>query len=132
MKALFINAYAGSWYTITGCGGDITEWEIAYNNLLGQHGIGSDIEWHKFTGREYNEAFHLTGDNRYPDDLVFLCFPLDALNVGKLAMFKMMMGDRWFDDIVDNDLRREGTNYAALFGDYLGVDPDTGIRIANA
>ena len=32
---------------------------------------------------------------------------LDGLDVGKLAIFKLQMGDRWFDDVVDNDLRRE-------------------------
>lgn len=35
-----------------------------------------------------------------------LMFPLDGLNVGKLAMFKIRFGVRWFDDIVDNMERR--------------------------
>lgn len=112
---LFIDAYSGSWYTIAGCGGDLNEWETGYSKLLGEQGIGSDISWHRFTGRDYNKAFGLTGTNRYPDDLMFLCFPLDNLNVGKLAMFKLMMGDRWFDDMVDNDLRREGTTFDQIF-----------------
>jgi len=111
----FLNAYSGSWYTITGCGGDLDEWMIGYNKLLGEQGIGSDVAWHKFTGREFNEFFNLHWDNRYPNDLQFLCFPLDGLNVGKLAAFKMLMGDRWFDDIVDNDLRREGTTFDTMF-----------------
>ena len=112
---LFLSAYRGSWYTITGCGGDLDEWMTGYNKLLGEQGIGTDPEWHSFTGREYNEFFGTHGDNRYPDDLVFLCFPIDGLKVGKLAMFKLMMGDRWFDDIVDNDLRREGMTFDEWF-----------------
>ena len=36
-----------------------------------------------------------------------MAFPLDGLDVNKLAMFKLQMRDRWFDDIVDNNARRE-------------------------
>ena len=60
-----------------------------------------------FKGSAVNAEFGLTGDNRYDDNLTFLAFPLDGLDVGKLAIFKLQMGDRWFDDVVDNDLRRE-------------------------
>ena len=111
INQLFINAYSGSWYTITGCGGDLNEWENGYSELLKEQGIGTGVEWHRFTGHDYNKAFNLTGDNRYPDDLMFLCFPLDGMDVGRLVIFKIRMGDRWFDDIVDNDLRREGTTF---------------------
>ena len=55
-----------------------------------------------------NDEFNLTGTNRYPDDLHCLAFSLNGLDIGKLAMFKLDWGDRWFDDIVDNDRRREG------------------------
>ena len=70
-------------------------------------------------GLEGRLHFGTTGTNRYPDDLTFLCFPLDNLNVGKLAMFTMRMGDSWFDDIVDNDLRREGR----IYQDMLATTP---------
>lgn len=108
---LFEKAYKGSWYTITGCGGDIEEWKKGYTDILEQRGIGTIKEFHTFTGKEYNDEFGLTGNNRYPDDLTFLTFPLDGLNIGKLAPLKLMMEDRWFDDIVSNDLRREGIDY---------------------
>jgi hypothetical protein len=55
-----------------------------------------------FTGKEMNEKYHLTGDNAYPDDLTFLVIP-KFYN----PMYKLMCGARWFDDIVDNNLRRE-------------------------
>ena len=106
-KTNFIKFYEGSYYTITGCGGDLEDWKTGYRELLTKAGIGSISEFETFKGKDYNEAFHLTGTNRYPDDLTFLCFPLNGLQVGKLAIFKLQMGDRWFDDIVDNDLRRE-------------------------
>lgn len=105
---LLKKAYEGSYYTIIGCGGDLEEWRKGYERMLQGAGIGTPKEWHHFTGKDYNDEFQVTGSNRYPDNLNFLCFPLDGLNVGTLSMFKLRMGDRWFDDVVDNDLRREG------------------------
>lgn len=99
-------AYEGSYYTIVGAGGVLQEWKDGYSSWLQREGIGQVKDWVQFTGKDMNSEFELTGDNRYPDELQFLAFPLDGLNVGKLAMFKIQMGDRWFDDIVDN-LRRE-------------------------
>ena len=101
-------AYKGSYYTISGAGGDLNEWKNGYGSWLEREGIGSINEWVEFAGKDVNDEFGLTGNNRYPDNLHFLAFPLDGLDVGKLSMFKIRMGDRWFDDIVDNDLRREG------------------------
>jgi hypothetical protein len=45
-------------------------------------------------------------DEVFASDLTFMFFPLDGLNVGKLAMFKMQMQARWFDDVIDNMRRR--------------------------
>ena len=110
INKLFDEAYKGSYYTITGCGGDLSDWMKGYEDLLSKANIGKPVSWHSFSCKDMNEVYCLTGTNRYPDDLTFLCFPLDGLHVGKLAMFKLEMGDRWFDDIVDNNLRREETN----------------------
>ena len=118
-KKLFHCAYSESWYTITGVGGDLQEWKDGYTRLLKLQGIGTPREFHTFTGRDYNEAFRTTGTNRYPDDILFLTFPLDGLDVAKLSMFKLQMQDRWFDDIVDNNLRREGTTYDEVMADYV-------------
>ena len=99
----FEKMYAGSWYTITGVGGDETEWKDGYQDLLTKAGIGTIREWVAFTGDEMNRYYGLTDTNAYPHDLHFLAFPLDGLDAGKLAMFKLQMRDRWFDDIVDNN-----------------------------
>jgi len=104
---IFEKMEQGSWYTITGCGGDLNEWKTGYQDLLDQQSIGTITEWVEFTGADMNAQYHLTGDNAYPDDLHFLAFSLDGLDVNKLAMFKLRMQDRWFDDIVSNNLRRE-------------------------
>ncbi|MBQ3476988.1 MAG: hypothetical protein IJH25_02310 [Clostridia bacterium] len=97
----------GSWYTITGCGGDMDEWKKGYQNLLTDEGIGTIQQWVEFTGADMNAHYGLTGTNAYPRNLHFLAFPLDGLDVGKLAMFKLRMQDRWFDDIVANNAVRE-------------------------
>lgn len=109
-KVDFTKAYRGSYYTITGAGGELQEWVDGYNNMLAEQGIGTPVDWFTCTGKDMNEEYELTGSNRYKDDLHFLLFPLDGLNVGKLAMFKLAMRDRWFDDIVDNNERRERFN----------------------
>ena len=106
-KVCFDMLEKGSWYTITGCGGDLNEWKNGYQDLLNQEGIGTIQQWVEFTGADMNAHYGLKGVNAYPSDLHFLAFPLDGLNVGKLAMFKLRMEDRWFDDIVANNAARE-------------------------
>lgn len=108
-KEVFKKAYEGSYYTIIGAGGDLQEWKDGYNELLEKEEIGhvDNNDFVTFSGKDMNDEYNLTGDNRYPDDLTFLAFPLDNLNIGKLAIFKLKMRDRWFDDIVDNNLDRE-------------------------
>ena len=103
-------AYNGSYYTITGCGGDLQEWKDGYQELLNKEGIGTIKEWITFKGSDMNNKYHLTGGNAYPEDLTFLAFSLDGLEIGKLSLFKLKMQDRWFDDIVDNNARREIKN----------------------
>ena len=102
---LLDKAYNGSYYTIIGAGGDLQEWKDGYQELLNKEGIGTIKEWITFTGSDMNTKYNLTGDNAYPNDLTFLAFPLDGLEIGKLAIFKIRMQDRWFDDIVDNNRR---------------------------
>ena len=97
----------GSWYTITGAGGNVEEWKTGYQDLMNEEGIGTIKEWVEFTGADMNARYGLTDDNAYPDDLHFLAFPLDGLDGDKLAMFKLRMRDRWFDDIVANNAIRQ-------------------------
>lgn len=106
-ERIFDAAYNGSYYTILGCAGSLNEWMAGYRELLGERGIGTPKEFFTFTGADMNESYGLTGTNAYADDLIFLMFPLTGLDVAKLAMFKLQAGDRWFDDIVDNNQRRQ-------------------------
>ena len=93
-------------FTIEGAGGDLNEWCVGLNEMLAKENIGQVKEFYTFSGQLMNETYGLTGSNAYQNDLIFLCFMLDDLDIGKLAMFKMKFGARWLDDIVDNNARR--------------------------
>lgn len=107
MNIDFNKFYKGSYYTVTGCGGDINEWKDGYAEMFKSQGIGIIKEFEVFKGKDMNDFYKLEGNNKYPDDLTFLAFPLDGLNVPKLAIFRIQMNDKWFDDIVDNNEKRK-------------------------
>jgi len=97
-------AHSGSYYFIAGCGGDLDEWVTGYTEELETSEIGTPVVWYRTTGAEVNA--HAGEDLKptayLPEDLVCLLFPLDGLDVSRLAMFKIRMHDRWFDDVIDN------------------------------
>jgi hypothetical protein len=98
---LFWSVY-GSAYTILGTGEPTSKWISGYNALLQSEGIGTPSQWFKFRGELMNHSFELERDEAFQPDLTILAFPLDGLEVGKLALFKLRMSDRWPDDIVEN------------------------------
>ncbi|MDE6695524.1 MAG: hypothetical protein K2K25_01455 [Muribaculaceae bacterium] len=106
-EKVFSEAYDGSYYTVIGCGGDLGTWTTGYSKMLKEAGIGEPRQFITFKGGDMNFSYGLTGDNAYSDDLTFIMFPLDGLDVPKLAIFRLREGDKWFDDIVDNNQRRE-------------------------
>ena len=97
-------AYNGSYYTIIGAGGDIEEWKNGYQELLDKEGIGKVSEWIQFSGKDVNDKYDLINDNKFSNKLTFLVFPLTGLDASKLAMFRLRMDDKWFDDLVDNSV----------------------------
>lgn len=94
-------------FTVEGAGGNLDDWMQGLNKLLAENEIGQVDTFYTFSGKLMNDMYGLTGKNRYPDNFTFLCFKLDGLDVGKLAIFKLSFGARWLDDIVDNNLARE-------------------------
>lgn len=96
-------AFDGSWFTILGAGGDLQEWVDGMERYM-KHGlIGTPTAWFKTTGAEVNEFMGVReGPHAFQDDLVMLLVPIDGLHVGRLAILKIEMNARWFDDIVDN------------------------------
>ncbi len=70
--------------------------------------IKENITAYLFSGKMMNDKYGLTGDNAYQDDLNILSIPLDAFEkIGEVAFARLQIGGRWFDDIVDNNKRRE-------------------------
>ena len=60
------------------------------------------------TGKQMNDAYGLTGNNRYNDDLdIVIAMLCDLKEPMRLALPRFQIGGRWFDDVVDNNLRRE-------------------------
>ena len=100
-------AYKGWYYTILGAGGDLNEWFEGYQDLLNKEGIGQISQWFMTSGKAVNDRYGLKGNNAFPSDLTILLFPLDGLNSGKLAMFRLRMGDKWFNDLIDNSVDSE-------------------------
>ena len=55
-------------------------------------------------GSLMNDRYGLWKDP-YPDRLSIVAIPTNQFkDIGKLAMFKLQVGARWFDDIVDNNV----------------------------
>lgn len=96
-------AYNGAFYTITGVEGK-EEYVEGYNNLIHDEGL-QPVTWYEFTGKDMNEQYQLRGDNVYQPDLQFLAFDYDKADAPKLAIVKLRMQDRWFNDIVDNNAK---------------------------
>jgi hypothetical protein len=97
-------AYEGSYYCISGAGGDLQEWVTGYEDLMAQQEIGKPTEWFSLSGALLNAYAGVDQFSRdaYPTDTICLLFPLTGLNIARLPIFKIQMSDRWFDDIIDN------------------------------
>lgn len=101
-------AQAGSFYTIRGAGGPLSEYIAGVEGFLAARGVGKPQEWFTTKGHEVNEYARLTkrGEivekDKFQPELTFLMFPLDGLDLGQLAMIRLQMGDVWFDDMIEN------------------------------
>ena len=100
-KELFERAYKGSYYTIVGVANE-EEYKEGYQKIFNENNIGKVKEWYSFTGKDFNEMYNPKGVNKFRPGIHFLVFPLDGLDISKLSILKLQMGDRWFDDLVDN------------------------------
>lgn len=62
------------------------------------------------SGKDMNEfCGGLTGSNAYPNDCNIVSIKLsDIKDYAKIILRRFEVGGRWFDDVVDNNRRREG------------------------
>lgn len=97
-------------FTFAGAGGDLNVWMVGVNDALKNLGINQVTNFYTWEGRVLNEMYGLTGENAYPEDLTFFAFDITEIpmdQIGKLSMWKLQIGARWLDDIIDNDLAHE-------------------------
>lgn len=70
------------------------------------------------SGKVMNTYCGNTGDNAYADDLNLVAIKLsDIADVDKIIMPRFQIGGRWFDDIVENNRRREQEKLAKDLND---------------
>ena len=80
----------------------------AVKEWLNENGaIIADTEptFHIITGELMNTAYGLTDSNAYADDLTLVS--VTDIEIGKIILARFQVGGRWFDDVVDNNVRRE-------------------------
>ena len=55
-----------------------------------------------------NNAYGLTGNNAYKDDLTIFCIKLEDIeNVDAITLPRFEIGGRWFDDVIGNNEARQ-------------------------
>ena len=80
----------------------------AVREWLEQHGAifkGVEPIFHIISGKLMNDTYGLTGSNTYPNDLNLIS--VTDINATKIVLARFEVGGRWFDDVVDNNVRRE-------------------------
>lgn len=77
-------------------------------DLKAKTDIKLPVHFYIFDGRTMNRVYGLTDNNAYPDNLTFVSIDLDNWSkLGNLPYYKMQVGARWLDDIVDNNKVRQ-------------------------
>ena len=79
----------------------------AVRDWLEEHGaiVYVEPDFNIITGKFMNEQYGLSGDNAYPEDLTIVS--VTDINQAAITLSRFEVGGRWFDDIVDNNARRE-------------------------
>ena len=107
----FDQLYEGSAFTWEGLSLPNEAEAESIADFLKEQGFVADgvdtVEFFRASGADMNRKYGLTGTNAYQDGLTIVSIPLDQLDVMKMLPIQLRFGARWFDDIVDNNARRE-------------------------
>lgn len=109
-KEILVELEKTSACVFEGAGGDLNVWMLGVNDDLQKLGIRNVETFYTWNGKLMNEMYGLTGTNAYQDDITFFGFGILDFNekeIGHLALWKLQIGARWMDDIVDNNKRRQ-------------------------
>lgn len=81
---------------------DVVNWVKRYTRFKNEE------EVFVVSGKTMNDFYGLTGINQYVTHLNIVCIKLaNLVEPMKLALPRFRVGGRWFDDVVDNNARRE-------------------------
>lgn len=71
--------------------------------------ISNPLNMYIIKGKQMNEEYGLSEKNKYPNELRIVSVMLeDIKQVEKIVIPRFEIHGKWFNDIVDNDVRREG------------------------
>lgn len=99
---------------------DFVGWVEGYTKLLRRR-------VYVVSGKVMNTYCGNTGDNAYADDLNLVAIKLsDIADYTKIVLPRFQVGGRWFDDIVDNNKRREDEKLANELNDddYITINDE--------
>lgn len=100
--------YNCSAFTIEGIRTDEEDINGLINWIKQYSAVSDPLPIHIISGKLMNDEYHLTGNNRYPNDLNIISIKNnDIKNLDKIIMPRFSIGGRWFDDIVNNNSSRE-------------------------
>lgn len=80
---------------------DVKNWLSANGAII----EGKEPIFHIITGELMNDTYGLTDTNAYDDELAIVS--VTNINSMAVCLARFSVGGRWFDDIVDNNARRE-------------------------
>ena len=75
------------------------------------------VKFYIILGKDMNNHYHLTGYNKYKDNIHILC--IDWVDAGVKDPFKGNW--RWFSDVVDNNAKREIAKGNHFYDHYISI-----------
>ena len=106
-KAVLEELYKGSALTMVGLSPD-DESLGQFRDWINEHTKMKTEDFYIIKGIMMNWAYQLTGLNAYPKDVTLVAVKLSDLDdPSRVILPRFEIGGKWFDDIVDNNSRRQ-------------------------